>query len=177
MISNSMPIRDVDRFGQPRERPLTTIGNRGVSGIDGIVSTALGAANASSSRVIVLIGDLAFFHDMNGLIAMDRCGLEAIFVVVNNNGGGIFRQLPIAEIDPPFTDQFLTPHDLDFEHVAGLYGLEYVPSTPLAFTDDYEHALAMDGSVILDVSVNGAENEEQRHDFQRRIEQQLLTVV
>ena len=164
-VSNSMPIRDADRFGQPASVDLTVLGNRGASGIDGIVSSGLGAASALGEETIVHIGDLALYHDMNGLIAIDRCNVDATFVVVNNDGGGIFHKLPIASIDPPFTEQFRTPHGLNFEHVAALYELEYVPATPAGVPAALKSAVDSTGSTLIDVSVNAEENHRQRDTF------------
>ncbi len=119
-VSNSMPIRDADRFGQPRAADLTVLANRGASGIDGIESTALGAgsATAADEPLVLVTGDLAFYHDANGLLAVDRCDVDATIVLLDNDGGGIFHKLPIAQFEPPFTDQFKTPHGIDFESLS-----------------------------------------------------------
>lgn len=121
---NSLSVRHVDVLAQAG-RSVEIFGSRGVSGIDGNVSTALGIAAADASRPTVgLIGDITLFHDMNGLLLMKRLQ-NATIVVVNNDGGGIFHRLPIAGIDPPFTELFLTPHGLRFEAAAKLHGLRY----------------------------------------------------
>lgn len=125
-VSNSLPVRDLDQFAQPRQAGLRVLANRGASGIDGIVSCALGAAAVTSSPVCLVTGDLGFYHDLNGLLALRRCGVKATMVVINNDGGGIFHRLPIAEFDPPFTAYFVTPHGLDFEPAVRMYGAEYV---------------------------------------------------
>ncbi len=127
---NSMPVRHVDTFDQPDARSIRIYGNRGASGIDGNVSTALGlAASGAHDHVVAILGDITFYHDMNGLLAARQFGLRNItFVVINNDGGGIFHRLPIATTladDPIFTDLFLTPHGLKFEHAAAMYGLTY----------------------------------------------------
>ncbi len=123
---NSMPVRYVDAFDRPTPRRIAVYGNRGASGIDGNVSTALGLAAASGRPVVALLGDITFYHDMNGLLAVGQHALNDVtFVVTNNDGGGIFRRLPIARHEPPFTDLFLTPHGLTFGHAAALYGLNY----------------------------------------------------
>jgi len=124
-VSNSMPVRDLDRFVRPRPAPITALGNRGASGIDGITSTALGAGRATTDPLVVVTGDLAYYHDMNGLLALGRCDVDATVVLVNNDGGGIFHMLPIEDFDPPFTDLFRTPHGLDFEPTAALYDLSF----------------------------------------------------
>lgn len=123
---NSMPIRHLDTFDRPSLKWFTSFGNRGASGIDGNVSTALGLAAATGRHVVTLLGDITFYHDMNGLLAIRQHQLSNVtFVILNNNGGSIFYRLPIAQHDPPFTDLFLTPHGLTFEHAAAMYGLDY----------------------------------------------------
>ena len=125
LVASSMPIRDLDAFGRPRQEPLRVHGNRGTSGIDGLVSTTLGIAAASDGPTVGILGDLAFFHDMNGLLALKREPRPVGFVVVNNDGGGIFHTLPVRAHEPAFTRFFATPHGLDFSTVAELYGLDF----------------------------------------------------
>lgn len=125
-VSSSMPIRDVDGFGAPREAGPPIFGNRGASGIDGIVSTAAGVAAGTGRRTVVLLGDLAFLHDANGLLAVREADVELVFVLVNNDGGGIFHMLPIREHEPPFTRLFATPHGLDLSHLSALHGLPHL---------------------------------------------------
>ncbi len=121
---NSLSVRHVDALAHAG-RNVELFGSRGVSGIDGNVSTVLGIAAADARRPVTgLIGDITLIHDMNGLLAMKHVP-NATIIVVNNDGGGIFHRLPIAGIDPPFTELFLTPHGLRFEHAAKLHGLRY----------------------------------------------------
>lgn len=124
-VGSSLPVRDLDAFGLPREEELTVLGNRGASGIDGLVSTALGAAVVGPGPTTAVLGDLSFYHDMNGLFAARRHDLDLSLVVINNDGGGIFHLLPVREFDPPFTEFFATPHGLDFRHAADLYDLPF----------------------------------------------------
>lgn len=123
---NSMPVRHVDIFDRPGNVSREFYGNRGASGIDGNVSTALGIAVQTGKHVVAILGDITFYHDMNGLQAIRQNDLANITIfVINNDGGSIFHRLPIAQYDPPFTDLFLTPHGLSFSHAAALYGLRY----------------------------------------------------
>ncbi len=124
---NSLPVRLLDQFAMPQGRCIQVFANRGASGIDGNISTALGLGHARKGRALVaLVGDITFYHDMNGLLALRRLGLTATIVLLNNNGGGIFRRLPVHAFEPEFTDLFLTPHDLDFSHAARLHGVRHV---------------------------------------------------
>ena len=172
---NSMPVRYVDAFDQPDTRPITLYGNRGASGIDGNVSTALGLAAATSRPVCAFLGDITFYHDMNGLLAARQHGLSNVtFVVTNNDGGGIFRRLPIARHDPPFTDLFLTPHGLTFGHAAALYGLEY---TAVRDTAELDAALADDrprtAARLIEVITDGAADYERHRAVLAAVSQEL----
>ena len=136
-VSNSMPVRDLDRFVGPTTANVTALGNRGVSGVDGIVSSALGAGAGTTDDLTLVLGDLALYHDSNGLLAVDRCDVDVTVVAVNNDGGGIFHELPIARFEPPFTDSFVTPHGLSFEPLAELHGLDYarIDARPAALAE------------------------------------------
>lgn len=139
-VGNSLPVRHLDRYGVVRDKQLHVYANRGASGIDGNVSTGLGIAAATGRPTLLLLGDITFYHDMNGLLALKK-GLvkeNVTIVVLNNDGGGIFRRLPIAAWEPPFTELFVTPHGLRFEPVAQLYGLVY---TYVADRQAYRDAL------------------------------------
>lgn len=123
-VASSLPVRHLDQFAIPDRKTVRVFANRGASGIDGTLSSALGAAVQHPGLVFVT-GDLTFYHDMNGLLALKRHGLNAHIVLINNDGGGIFQRLPIARHEPPFTGLFLTPHGLTFAPAADLYGLAY----------------------------------------------------
>jgi 2-succinyl-5-enolpyruvyl-6-hydroxy-3-cyclohexene-1-carboxylate synthase len=172
-VSNSMPIRDLDRFGRPRSASLSVLGNRGASGIDGIVSTALGAGSVSSGPLVLVTGDLALYHDMNGLLALGRLGLDATIVVVNNDGGGIFHLLPIEEFDPPFTEAFRTPHGLDFSPTADLYDLAFERVAPGEFADRYADAVGSEGTQVIEVGFDAEESHRTRERIQERVVERL----
>ncbi|GAB3025246.1 2-succinyl-5-enolpyruvyl-6-hydroxy-3-cyclohexene-1-carboxylic-acid synthase [Natronobiforma cellulositropha] len=165
-VSNSMPIRDADRFGEPREAALTVLANRGASGIDGVVSTALGAGSASADPLVFVTGDLAFYHDSNGLLALERCGVDATVVLLDNDGGGIFHMLPIEDYDPPFTGQFKTPHGLDFGAFEDLYDLTFERVTPETFDDAYRRSLESTGTQVLHVEFDAAASHRRREELE-----------
>jgi 2-succinyl-5-enolpyruvyl-6-hydroxy-3-cyclohexene-1-carboxylate synthase len=170
VVSNSMPVRDLDRFGRPRTAPLAALGNRGASGIDGVTSTALGAGVATADPMVLVTGDLAYYHDMNGLLALDRCDVDATVVVLNNDGGGIFHQLPVAEFDPPFTDQFVTPHGLDFEPTGDLYDLSFVRATDRdEFRTAYREGIDADGTTVVEARIDGQESHRFRDALEKRV--------
>ncbi|KAB7647041.1 MULTISPECIES: 2-succinyl-5-enolpyruvyl-6-hydroxy-3-cyclohexene-1-carboxylic-acid synthase [Staphylococcus] len=121
-VSNSMPIRDIDNLLFDNEAEIYA--NRGANGIDGVVSTALGMA--VHKKVTLLIGDLAFYHDMNGLLMSKINDIHLNIVLLNNDGGGIFSYLPQkASAEAYFERLFGTPTGLDFEHAALLYDFNF----------------------------------------------------
>lgn len=173
-VSNSMPIRDADRFARPREADLTVLGNRGASGIDGITSSALGAGSATEDPLVLVTGDLAYYHDMNGLLALSRCGVDATVVLLNNDGGGIFHMLPIKGFEPPFTDQFKTPHGLDFAPTADLYGFEFVRTDSLSgFGDAYDASLSSPGTQVIEVSTDSEASHRRRDAVHEHVDEHI----
>lgn len=123
-ISNSMPIRDIDSYFLPQKSFHYLYCNRGANGIDGIISSALGMSSKFQNNVL-LTGDLAFFHDMNGLMMAERYHLQLRVIVINNNGGGIFSFLPQANTTD-FENVFGTPQNLALDLVAQLFHAEYI---------------------------------------------------
>jgi len=126
-VGNSMPVRDVDTFFWSTRQRIRVLGNRGANGIDGVVSSALGAsAGAGQNRpTILVLGDLSFFHDLNGLLAARLHGLNLTIVLINNDGGGIFSFLPQAAYPEHFEQLFGTPTGLDFRLAVQMYGGQY----------------------------------------------------
>ena len=118
-ISSSRPIRDIESFATPRSG-IETFANRGLAGIDGNISTALGIAS-KREKTYAVIGDLAFLHDLTGLVNQEPINLKLI--VLNNNGGGIFSTLPQANV-PDFETIFGTPHNRDLVSIAKSFGIE-----------------------------------------------------
>ena len=99
--------------------------NRGANGIDGILSSALGIAHGHRPAVL-LTGDLALLHDTNGFLLGPKFRGSLTIVLINNNGGGIFEHLPVAQFNPPFEEFFATPQNVDFRKLCATYGVKHV---------------------------------------------------
>jgi 2-succinyl-5-enolpyruvyl-6-hydroxy-3-cyclohexene-1-carboxylate synthase len=122
VVASSMPIRDLDLTMRPRDG-IHVFANRGVSGIDGFVSTAVGIALVHKEKTVALAGDLSLLHDINGLLLRDGYPIDLTVVVVNNDGGGIFSLLPQADThNDSFERLFGTPHGVDLAAVVTAYG-------------------------------------------------------
>ena len=123
LAASSMPVRDFDTFYS--HGGLRLMANRGANGIDGLISTAMGIARHTGD-VLAVVGDLAFHHDLTGLIYGQRLGINALIVVINNDGGAIFSYLAQGQLDEDlFEELFGTPHQVDFSGVAALYGADF----------------------------------------------------
>jgi 2-succinyl-5-enolpyruvyl-6-hydroxy-3-cyclohexene-1-carboxylate synthase len=158
-LASSMPVRHMDLFADTRSAAVYVGANRGASGVDGTMATATGFAAGLQRPVTLLIGDLAFLHDLNSLNYLRNAKYPVIAIVINNNGGGIFSFLSIARFDQFFEKYFVTPHDLTFQQAAGMYGLVYYhPKTRQEFLSCYQKALESEKSIILEVTTDRREN-------------------
>jgi 2-succinyl-5-enolpyruvyl-6-hydroxy-3-cyclohexene-1-carboxylate synthase len=155
---NSMPVRDLDTLLPGTSMSVRCLSNRGANGIDGVVSSALGAAGAGGPLALV-IGDLSFYHDLNGLLAARAHRLNATIIVLNNDGGGIFSFLPQAEAPDHFEQLFGTPTGLDFAPAVAMYGGRFLrPTTWDAFAAAVTSGLSGDGLTVIEVRTDRAEN-------------------
>jgi 2-succinyl-5-enolpyruvyl-6-hydroxy-3-cyclohexene-1-carboxylate synthase len=154
-----MPVRDVESFAAVRADAPRVLCNRGANGIDGTVSSAFGAAAVSPGPVVLLIGDVALAHDVGGLLAARRLDLPLTIVLVHNDGGGIFEFLPLAAERDVFEEHVATPHGLQFEHAAALYGCDFARAQDLErFRAQLDAALAAPGTSIVEVRSDRAAN-------------------
>jgi 2-succinyl-5-enolpyruvyl-6-hydroxy-3-cyclohexene-1-carboxylate synthase len=124
-IGNSRPIRSLDAFAPARAPDCVVLSQRGVNGIDGLVSAAAGAACATARPTTLLLGDVSLLHDLTGLHAARHARAPLTIVVVNNDGGRIFEQLPVAAVAGDALRHFTTPHGLGFAAAAELFGVRY----------------------------------------------------
>jgi 2-succinyl-5-enolpyruvyl-6-hydroxy-3-cyclohexene-1-carboxylate synthase len=156
VVSSSMPIRDVEWYGAPRSA-LTVHANRGVNGIDGVVSTAVGVALATNEPTALLIGDVALLHDTNGMLNLNLRNLDLRIFVVDNNGGGIFSFLPQKTTldETRFEMVFGTPHQVDIEALAKAHNIS---AQTIESLDDLAMAVAQRGLRLTRIVTNREEN-------------------
>ena len=171
VVSSSMPIRDIESFAGPRDRPPRVLSNRGANGIDGVVSTATGVAMAGPGPTVALVGDLAFLHDVSALVGPEGLEVDLTVVVADNRGGGIFSFLdPASALDPgTFETLFATPQAPDPASVAAGFGWSVDDVGPAAGAGGLEEALARrvgggSRSVITVRLPGGAANVACHHD-------------
>ena len=170
-VSNSMPIRDIDNLLFDNEAEIYA--NRGANGIDGVVSTALGMA--VHKKVTLLIGDLAFYHDMNGLLMSKINDIHLNIVLLNNDGGGIFSYLPQkASAAEYFERLFGTPTGLDFEHAALLYDFNFKRFDHL--TDFKFESLSKLGSNVYEVITDREDNLQQHQILYKKLSEMINVI-
>ncbi|MCI2868321.1 2-succinyl-5-enolpyruvyl-6-hydroxy-3-cyclohexene-1-carboxylic-acid synthase [Staphylococcus hominis] len=167
-VSNSMPIRDVDNLLFDSE--VEVYANRGANGIDGVISTALGMA--VHKRVTLLIGDLAFYHDMNGLLMAKLNDIHINVVILNNDGGGIFSYLPQKTAAEQYFERlFGTPTGLNFEYTAMLYDFSFKRLDNI--TDFSQVSFSNMNSYIYEILTNREDNLEQHQLLYKKLSEIL----
>ncbi len=161
--ASSMPIRDQEAFLPAGDADVLFLCNRGANGIDGLVSSGIGAAHASGRPAVIVTGDLGLLHDIGGLAALREVSTPVRIVVINNDGGGIFHFLPQEEAmaKEEFEALLGTPRGVDVERAAALFDLEYRRLDDLAGVGAALEA----GTGLIEVPVNRHEN----LDLHRRI--------
>ena len=167
VASSSMPVRDVEWYAAPRAGARVHA-NRGVNGIDGVTSTAVGVALGAGRPVVLLIGDLAYVHDANGLWELASRGADLRIVVVDNRGGGIFSFLPQARelAHARYETLFGTPHSADVEALARAHGLS---ARTAVTTRDLRDALAAPGPSVTRVATDRAANVVRHDEIHRAV--------
>ncbi|PLR84452.1 2-succinyl-5-enolpyruvyl-6-hydroxy-3-cyclohexene-1-carboxylic-acid synthase [Bacillus canaveralius] len=172
-VANSMPIRDLDTFFHNSEKSIRIMANRGINGIDGVISTALGAA-AVSGPVYLVVGDLTFFHDLNGLLAAKLYSLNIKILLINNDGGGIFSFLPQAAEPEHFELLFGTPIGLDFEHVVRMYhGTFTRVSDWSSFNSAFQRNIEDDGLSVIEIPTARDRNLSEHRELWNDVSQEI----
>lgn len=174
-FGTSLPIRYADTFFFPQNPTLPIFANRGASGIDGLIATSLGIAKGLKQRLVAVIGDQSFLHDLNSLGILQKKPLPITFVLLNNSGGGIFEFLPVAEQKPYFDEFFLAKHTLTFEKFAEGFGIPYFcPSTPGEYLEILEECTRIDSPNIIEVQTSSAANYDFHQDIEKNLRKKMM---
>lgn len=176
-VGNSMPIRDLDTFFTINDKNIKVLGNRGANGIDGIVSTALGVSSHNPHTILV-IGDLSFYHDLNGLLAAKQHDLNITIVMINNDGGGIFSFLPQSSEEKHFETLFGTPIGLDYEHVVTMYGGTFNRVTNWEeFRKAISKSVQSNGLSVVEVKTDRQENLMIHRELWNNVSQEINELI
>lgn len=154
-FSNSMPVRDADRLFFPRLHRGPIFGQRGLSGIDGNIATAIGLAEGALRPLIAILGDQAALHDLNALAQLQSSKVPVILLVINNGGGGIFSFLPIAEQKDVFEEYIAGAHNYQFSKAAELFHIPYLHLSDLS---ELHKVLREEKTILIEFSSNRQEN-------------------
>ncbi|WP_071460475.1 2-succinyl-5-enolpyruvyl-6-hydroxy-3-cyclohexene-1-carboxylic-acid synthase [Bacillus massilinigeriensis] len=172
-VGNSMPIRDLDTFFTCNGKNIKVLANRGANGIDGVISSAMGAAVINDS-VYLILGDLTFFHDTNGLLPAKMENLHINIILINNNGGGIFSFLPQANHPKHFERLFGTPVDLKFQSAAEMYGASYDKITDKdEFLQAFEKNKIQKGLNIMEVVTDREANLQEHRNLWKNVSREI----
>lgn len=169
-LGSSMPVRDVEAFFPQSGRSLRFLSNRGANGIDGTVSSAVGAALCGPDPCVLLTGELGLLHDLGGLLVARRHNADLRVVCVNNGGGGIFDFLPVSQHADPalYEEHIVTPAGVDLAAVASLAGLAHVlAETP----DDVRRAIS--GPALIEVRTDREDSVRLHRELYARVDAAL----
>jgi 2-succinyl-5-enolpyruvyl-6-hydroxy-3-cyclohexene-1-carboxylate synthase len=161
VVASSMPIRDLESSAGARQSTTIVHANRGANGIDGTISTALGVAQAAGGRAALLIGDVAFLHDLNALVAARTLGLSLTVLLVNNDGGGIFSFLEVAAHVEASSFETLwgTPHGVRFGPLVQALGARHqIAPTRTALQTLLAGSFRASGVEVIEVQTRRDEN-------------------
>ena len=166
MLSNSLPVRDFDYWASCSSKELNIFNNRGASGIDGIISTALGIASVKKEPAFLITGDLAFYYDLNALLIAEKYSIPLIIILINNNGGGIFNSLPVSRYPDFLKEYFITPHMLNFEKLTKAYGINYSKvKTWTNFNDMMRNAVIKKKTSVIEIQTDAVRSLDLRKKY------------
>lgn len=174
-LGNSMPIRDWDLFATGRGQQINVAANRGASGIDGLVASALGMIRGAGKSGTLVLGDLSLLHDLNSLLLLQQTQLPLTVVVNNNQGGGIFEFLPIAKFKDVFDSHFVAAHNHSIAPIAQSIGLQ---ATQVRSMDElvevYQEAISSERPALIEIETKRQQNTDFHRSFARCVSQILM---
>jgi len=178
VIGNSMPIRYIDMLGSLNiNRHINMYSNRGASGIDGVIATSLGIASKSKHQTTLLIGDLSFIYDQSSLMLAKQLKINLTIVIINNNGGGIFSLLPVANSfdKATFTKYWTTPQKINIEDIAALYSSNYsITKTIQGLKKAIKISHKNLGINIIEAQIDIKHNKKQIEDLKNKIKKGIV---
>ena len=184
LVGNSMPVRDLDTFLPGSDRPRRYLGNRGANGIDGLIATALGLQASQPHKVVLIVGDLSFLHDLTSLVAARRLGLDLLIVLVDNDGGGIFSFLPQGSAQRPdlglpehYEELFGTPHGLDLRPIATALGATHRRVGGGDLARGLRSCLDRPGVTVLEVNTDRVRNVELHREALAAVQRALASMA
>ena len=161
-IGNSLPIRLMDMFSEANSKQQQIFTNRGASGIDGLLASAIGVSKIHHHRpVTLLLGDTSLLHDLNSMALLKQLQNPFVIIVLNNDGGSIFNLLPLPDDEQTVRDCYQLPHGLNFAHAAAMFGIHYLqPTQQQEFELDYAAALIEPGATLIEINVPAKQSSE-----------------
>ncbi len=176
-LGNSLPIRLAATFGSADAAAFAVAANRGLSGIDGEIATAIGYAQGAGRITTAVLGDLTALHDLNSLAMLRAARTPVILVVVNNDGGGLFSLLPVAGASRHFETLFGTPHGLGFAHAAAMFGLAYAaPATRAGLVRAWRDAVRGGRHTLIEIRTRRAQTARAVRGLQQAVARALETM-
>lgn len=158
-IGNSLVIRAFDTGVSEAGKRIDIVSNRGVSGIEGNIATAVGYAESAGKRITAVIGDISFLHDLNSLMLAAQSQVPVVILVINNRGGRIFERLPVAAFEGIPLEWVTTPHPYRFEMAANQFNIPYMEAgSPEELMSAYGEALKRSCSVLVEIRVSPEED-------------------
>ena len=187
MIGNSSPIRDIDKFTFNEQKYINRVfANRGVSGIDGLISTSIGLSigydpynryeNATRKRNnnrcnILILGDISFFHDVSALINKNHIPSNLTIIILNNNGGHIFDRLEGLKNEKDYSQYWLTPSNLDIKHIAKAFQCDYMK---VSYKNLSKISFSNQGIKIIEIIVNSDNHQEVNNLLDKEIKKLFI---
>jgi 2-succinyl-5-enolpyruvyl-6-hydroxy-3-cyclohexene-1-carboxylate synthase len=169
-LASSMPIRDFDMYAGSHLKTNDVSSNRGVSGIDGTLASAVGYSRGLKKGVTVVIGDLAMIHDLNSLSLVHKSKYPITIVLINNGGGGIFSFLPVSRFEHVFDQYFATTHQYNFAQVSQMFDIDCKnPSSNGEFVKLYKQSIKSDKSTLIEINTLREENLSLHQEIQKKI--------
>lgn len=177
-LANSTAVRDASYFGPVVKKNIHVYHNRGASGIDGLISSAAGIAAVSENPTYLIIGDLAFTHDMNGLLSAAKYSPNLKIILIDNIGGGIFEMLPISNLEEGFEEIFKTPVNIDFETAVKAFGLNFeIIKNSTDFKSKLKKSAGIESAAVYYVKTDSKKSAATRNEYWEKSSEKVSEIL